>query len=262
MIQSETLAVRAFGGPTTGPQVVFLHGLLGSSRNWQTLTRLLQDTYCMRGFDLRNHGSSPHTEEMSYPAMALDVYQMLQTGEAVHLVGHSMGGKVAMRVACLWPECVASLTVVDIAPRAYPARWQAEFAAMQRMPVTSFSRRTEAEEWLEKDISDWAFRKFLVSNLERCETGGFRWIINLATLERALPALFQPVPTNEQTYAGPTLFVRGERSRFVSNTDTAQIQSFFPNARIETVPNAGHNVHFDQPIHMAALLREHIPSPV
>jgi esterase len=256
-VETVKLAHRDFGGPESGEPVVLLHGLLGSSRNWQGLARILAESHQVTGLDLRNHGSSPHHPIMDYPSMAADVRAWLD-GRTVHLVGHSMGGKVAMQLACETPVCIRSLTVVDIAPRAYPARWQREFAAMRRMPVERLASRAEAEAWLEEDIPDWAFRKFLVTNLERSNRTGFRWIINLAILETALPQLFQQVPKPGQRYDGPTLFVTGGRSRFVEAADHVHIRSIFTDCRIEAVPDAGHNVHFDQPLVMAALLNGHL----
>lgn len=251
------LSVRDYGGPENGEQVILLHGLLGSSRNWQSLARLLAERYHVTALDLRNHGSSPHSPIMDYAHMAADVSECLQ-GRRAHVIGHSMGGKVAMRLACTAPDSVKSLTVIDIAPRAYPARWQAEFAAMQRLPVERLRSRAEAEELLESDISDWAFRKFLVTNLERAEGGGFRWLINLDTLVRSLPALFQQMPETGMRYTGPTLFATGSRSRFVDDSDHPHIRSFFSDCRIEEIQDAGHNVHFDQPAALMNLLEKHL----
>ena len=117
---------------------------------------------------------------------------------------------------------------------------------MQRMPVQHFTRRSEAEEWLLDDVRDWAFRKFLVSNLERDDTGGFRWIVNLDILQAALPNLFRQIPEDKQQYTGPVLFIRGEQSRFILDNDMEMIRGFFPIVRLKTVAEAGHNVHFDQ----------------
>jgi len=243
------LAHRFLGGSPDAPPVVLLHGLLGSARNWQTSGRLLAGTCRVYAPDLRNHGESPHHAVMDYPSMAADVLHCigeLQL-ERVHLVGHSMGGKVSMYLACRYPEKVASLTVVDIAPRAVPPRWTREFEIMRRMPVAGFQRRSEAEAWLEGEISDWAFRKFLVSNLDRDPDGGFRWIINLEILQKALPNLFRQIPHDGQRYEGPVLFLRGERSRFIEDSDEEMIRRFFPFVRMQTIADAGHNVHFDQP---------------
>lgn len=262
MVGMETvpLAQRSFDGAVDGTPLVLLHGLLGSSRNWQTAGRLLAGACPVTALDLRNHGESPHDGQMDYPVMAADVlaWMDLQQVREAHLLGHSMGGKVAMYLVSHYPDRFRSLTVVDIAPREYPPRWEREFSVMRRMPVGDFNRRSEAEEWLEPEISDWAFRKFLVTNLERDTEGGFRWIVNLKTLQDALPNLFQQIPKDGESYDGPVLFLRGERSRFVSEEDVPMIRRFFPRAVLETVAGAGHNVHFDQPKAFAERLLKHL----
>lgn len=259
-METVELAEREFGGSPSAPVLVVLHGMLGSSRNWQSAARRLTDAFRVIGLDLRNHGESPHHPRMDYPAMAADVCAWMERSslETIHLLGHSMGGKASMYLACEAPERVRTLTVVDIAPRAYPPRWEREFALMKRMPVGQFSRRSEAEEWLEEEIRDGAFRKFLVTNLERAPGGGFRWILNLDVLEGALPNLFRQVPEGEARYEGPTLFLRGSESRFVADTDRPMMEAHFPQSRLETVSGAGHNVHFDKPDPFAAAVREHL----
>ncbi len=243
------LAYRSFGGEEHSPPVVLLHGLLGSSRNWQSAARLLTRNYRVLAPDLRNHGESPHDAVMDYSAMTGDVINWLdsQSLNRVHLVGHSMGGKVAMNLACQRPERVRTLTVVDIAPRAYEPRWDREFTLLQRMPVGQFSRRLEAEQWLEQDIRDWAFRKFLVSNLERCPESGFKWSVNLEVLKASLPNLFIRIPPEGWRFDGRTLFLRGANSSFIEEKDIDLIRQLFPFAKLKTIENAGHNVHFDQP---------------
>ncbi|MEX0326302.1 MAG: alpha/beta fold hydrolase [Puniceicoccaceae bacterium] len=257
-----SLAHRQLGTAGSGRSspLLLLHGLLGSSRNWQTSGRLLWERHSVYVPDLRNHGESPHAREMDYPSLAADVLGWMDRegiGKA-HIVGHSMGGKVAMYLACRYKERFSSLTVVDIACRAYPPRWEKEFAVMQAMPVQSFTRRLEAEEWLEKDIRDWAFRKFLVSNLDRNPAGGFRWIVNLDILQAALPNLFQQVPAEGQSWEGPVLFLRGEQSRFFLDEDLAMGRRFFPAATLQTIADAGHNVHFDQPAAFVEAVLEHV----
>lgn len=242
------LADRWMGGPEDAPVLVLLHGLLGSSRNWQTAGKKLAEEFRVVALDLRNHGGSAHHPRMDYPAMAADVRKWKENAglDKVHLLGHSMGGKVAMYIAVKHPGEVESVTVVDMAPRAYPPRWEREFAAMQRMPVEHFTKRSEAEAFLEEDVRDWAFRKFLVSNLERNESGGFRWIVNLSILEAALPNLFRQIPEQGDSYDGPAFFIRGSESRFVEDSDLPLIRDGFPRAELQTVEGAGHNVHFDK----------------
>ena len=163
-----------------------------------------------------------------------------------------------MYLASRYPERVISLTVVDIAPRAYPPRWEKEFATMQRMPLAQFTKRLDAEQWLEEFVHDWVFRKFLVSNLEGGPAGGFRWTINLDILESALPKLFKQVPEDGWRYDGRALFLRGSRSGFIEDSDTSMINRLFPFATLETIDDAGHNVHFDQPEAVVKAIKRHM----
>ncbi|MCD8482479.1 MAG: alpha/beta hydrolase [Verrucomicrobia bacterium] len=166
--------------------------------------------------------------------------------EAV-LLGTVWAEKIAMRLACSYPERVHSLIVVDIAPRAYKPRWEREFAAMLGLRLEQMNSRSEVEAALEASIKDWAFRKFLCTNLERSAEGTLKWSVNLPLLQASLPNLFQQVPDEVETFGGPTLFVRGEQSTFVTESDEPLIRRCFPMAKIRVVPGAGHNVHFDQP---------------
>ena len=262
-METVSLAHRELGGSEKTPPLLLLHGLLGSSRNWQTAGRKLADAFRVHALDLRNHGQSPHDERMDYSLMAADVLGWMDAAglSQAHVLGHSMGGKVAMYLACQYPERLHSLTVVDIAPRKYPPRWEREFAVMSRMPVETFTRRSEAEEWLEEDIRDWAFRQFLVSNLERNSDGGFRWIVNLGILEGALPHLFRQIPEEGMRYTGPVLFIRGKKSRFIEDADKPMIRRFFPDSRLVAIEEAGHNVHFDQPDRFAETVTSHLVGP-
>ncbi len=232
------------------PPLVILHGMLGSSRNWTTMARCLSEHFEVWTVDLRNHGTSPHATAMTYPAMAADLAAFLDREqlEKPVLAGHSMGGKVAMRFAVESPDRISGLVVVDIAPKTYAPRWDHELAILQAIDLGSLNSRAEAEERLKVDIADWAFRKFLLTNLVR-DSGnkGFRWAINLDVIRGALPELFLKGIDSEASYHGPTLFLRGERSRFVQDRDLDSIQEHFPKARVETIAKAGHNVHFDQP---------------
>lgn len=228
--------------------MLVLHGLLGSSRNWQTAGRDLAEHYQVIALDARNHGRSPHAAEMTVEAMVADVVAWLDARGAASatVVGHSMGGKTAMLLACRHPERVARLVVVDVAPRDYS--WQghrAEFIAMQELNLDSLRSRQEAELRFEARVVDFAMRKFLTTNLVRTGEGKWEWTINLPVLTEALPHLEKDSLTPADRFAGPTLFVVGGRSRYVEEADHAAIRSHFPQAKIETIAGAGHNPHMD-----------------
>src|ERR1700712_4820981 len=172
--------------------MIVLHGMLGSSRNWQTTGRDLSDWFHVYALDARNHGKSPHSSEMTYEAMTEDLIAWMnnQQIERATVVGHSMGGKTAMLLACRHPERVERLVVVDIAPKDY--QWvahRAEFAAMNELDLAALQSRQEAEIRFEARVDDLGMRKFLVTNLERLPTGGWWWIVNLPVLTAALPVL-------------------------------------------------------------------------
>jgi pimeloyl-ACP methyl ester carboxylesterase len=250
---------RDFGG-AGNPPLVILHGMLGSSRNWQTTGRDLAERFHVRALDLRNHGDSPHAPEMTYAAMVADVLGWLheQGLERVTLMGHSMGGKVAMQLACRHPEKVADLIVVDIAPRDY--RWAAhreEFAALNELDLGTLVSRAAAEKALESRVPDWGMRKFLLTNLTRDADGPWRWSVNLPALTAALPALESSslVPTDR--FVGPALFIAGGKSRYVEAVDHATIRRHFPAARIKVIPTAGHNPHIEAREAFVAL----VPTP-
>jgi pimeloyl-ACP methyl ester carboxylesterase len=238
---------RDLGG-AGNPPLVLLHGLLGSSRNWQTAGRDLASRYHVHALDLRNHGRSPHAPEAGYAAMLADVIAWLDAARLarVTLLGHSLGGKVAMLAACRHAARVERLIVVDIAPKDYQwAAHRAEFAAMHELDLAHLRSRAEAELRFEARVDDWAMRKFLATNLESDSTGGWRWQINLPALSAALPELERNVLQPEDRYPGRALFVTGGRSQYVLPEDHDRIREHFPAARIVTLPTAGHNAHME-----------------
>lgn len=235
------------GGP---PDLVILHGLLGSSRNWQGVGRVLGERMRVAALDLRNHGGSPWQEESGYAAMVEDVVNWLRAHapHPVILLGHSLGGKVAMALSCQYPDLVRGLVVVDIAPVRYPPRWEREFAVMEGFDPAKLTSRRPVEEALAAVNDSWAFRKFLVSNLVRNPNGeGFRWQVNLPVLREALPELLGSSLRENDGYHGPTLVIRGEDSDHVQEAHRELFTRHFPDSRIVTIPHAGHNVHADQP---------------
>lgn len=241
------LAHRDFGGEGLPPLIV-LHGMLGSSRNWQSAGRDLAARFHVCALDLRNHGDSFHAREMSYPVMAADVIGWMDAHgiERAHFIGHSMGGKTAMRLAVDHPLRVGKLVVVDIAPRAYPSTHGLNFGAMNRLDLGSLTSRQEAEERLFADVTDWAMRKFLLTNLERRPGGeGFRWLINLAALTEALPVLEENFLRADERFDGDVLFVLGGKSRYFLPEDEPVARAHFPYVTFGTIAESGHNPHFD-----------------
>ncbi len=244
----EILFHRELGGAGKPPLVV-LHGLLGSSRNWLTTGGDLAARYHVFALDLRNHGKSPHDAVMDYDAMMGDVLAWMdaQGLGKVALMGHSMGGKVAMLLACRHPERVERLVVVDIAPKDYLSHaHRAEFAAMNELRLETLQSRGEAELRFEARVGDWAMRKFLTTNLERDEAGGgWRWQINLQVITAALTEIEGNPLASEDKFDGPVLFVTGGKSRYVREEDFSVIAAHFPKARRVEIAGAGHNPHME-----------------
>jgi pimeloyl-ACP methyl ester carboxylesterase len=227
---------------------VILPGFLGSSRNWQTAGAGLASRFHVSALDLRNHGRSPASPEMTFDAMIGDVLEWMnaQNFAAVTLLGHSMGGKIAMRLACHHPGRVDRLIAIDIAPKEYPGLAQrAEVTAMNELRLEELHSRAEAELRLEGRVESLAMRKFLASNLERDAGGRWRWTVNLPVLTAALPDLVKPPLGPNDRYMGPALFLLGGRSHFVETADHAMIREHFPAASIRTIPESGHNPHIE-----------------
>jgi len=228
--------------------LILLHGLLGSSRNWLTTGRDLAAHWHVLALDARNHGKSPHAPEMNYDVLADDVaaWMRAQGLASAALMGHSMGGKTAMLLACRQPALVERLIVVDIAPKNYAwAAHRSEFAAMNELELSGLTSRTEAELRFEGRVPNLGMRKFLTTNLERDDAGSWRWITNLPVLTAALPLLEQDNLAPDDRYDGPALFIAGGRSAYVQASDHAVILRHFPNAVIETISDAGHNPHME-----------------
>ena len=229
-----------------GPPICLLHGLFGRSQNLGALARRWSHTNRVIALDLRNHGQSPHAPVMSYDFMAADVLLTLGQMNALpcRLLGHSMGGKVAMTIALNVPKSVSGLTVADIAPLSYSHGNQDVAAALLRLKLSPGLTRRDADAALAADIPNEAVRGFLLQNLVFGPSP--HWRIGLAAIEAAIPAIEAWPPTQGQ-YMGPTLFIRGEESDYVPNSAWPTIRALFPAAKLVTIPRGGHWVHADQP---------------
>ena len=241
-----------------GPPLLVLHGLLGSRGNWHTLSRTaFREVATVYALDQRNHGRSPHTDRIDYPTMAADVRSFLSRHAlgAAALLGHSMGGKTAMQTALRYPERVDRLIVVDMAPRAYPPQHLDLLEALARIDPANYADREAIDDELAKDVPSWPIRQFLLKNLHY-DGDRYTWQMNLDALRSHYDDLIAAVDAGRRTYEGPTLFVRGGASDYVTDADREDIRTLFPNARIETIDEAGHWVHADAPEALAELVTD------
>jgi esterase len=241
------LAYDALG--ETGAPVVVLHGLLGSARNWTGIARQLADTRRVFALDLRNHGRSPWADTMSFEEMAGDVAAFIERHELrpADVIGHSLGGKVAMRLVLTRAALVERLVVVDVAPVAYPHTFGPFVEAMQQVDLAAVRQRSDADRQLGRTISDAVVRNFLLQNLVKTNAG-YAWRVNLQALAANMPELLGfPAPGDDAVYRGPTLFVAGGRSGYVKAEHRPLIERLFPHAEHAVIAGAGHWVQAEQP---------------
>jgi pimeloyl-ACP methyl ester carboxylesterase len=246
-VSSLPLHYRSYGDPGSRP-LLLLHGLLGSSANWHSIARALERDFRVIVPDLRNHGRSPHSPDMDFPLMAADLAALIQRLElgAAELVGHSLGGKVAMQLALESPEMVRGLVVVDIAPVRYDQRFQAMIAALQGLDLANLDNRRQADRQLAGLLDDPGLRQYLLQNLVK-EEGRWRWRMHLDGLIRAMPKLMDFPAVSRRQFPGPALFIYGGASEYVRPEHAGPIRERFPLARLRMVPGAGHWVYAEQP---------------
>lgn len=233
----------------SGQTILILHGLFGMGDNWRSIARRLESDFQCILVDLRNHGRSPHDPEMTFRVMMQDVYELIQDLELenVILLGHSMGGKIAMELALTYPETVDRLIIVDIAPKVYPPHHSQVIRAIRALDPAACSTREDAERVLREYLSgDESTIQFLMKNLSRIPEGGFEWKANMDGIIIAYEHMMEDI-SFIHPYLGPTLFVRGENSGYVLDSDLPFIHQLFPEAQFVTIPQAGHWVHADNP---------------
>jgi esterase len=228
----------------SGFPIVILHGLLGSSENWGAISKHLSRNFKVYRVDLRNHGHSPHDKTMTYPAMAGDLRELFERegiAEA-QVVGHSLGGKVAMQLADTDPDLVTKLVVADIAPKAYPPSQRSTLAALQALDLKAFRSFGEIDVALAPAIPEVVVRQFLMKNIARVPNKGFQWRIDLASIAKNYKQLTDAIVPARQ-YHKSALFLRGGRSDYIKDTDLPSIRAIFPRAEFVTIATAGHWLH-------------------
>lgn len=242
---SVTLNVRAAG--ESGPVLILLHGLFGSSANWGGIARKLSEQYRVLVPDLRNHGQSPHHDDVSYAAMVGDLLGLLDSLqlESAALVGHSMGGKLAMQMALSHPERVQGIAVVDMAPVAYRHNFNVIFRGFAAVDLASLNNRREADEQMSRHVLDPQVRAFLLQNLHRTDQG-WVWRANLPALEAHQQEITGFSPPHA-AYRNPTHFIHGGSSDYLLPEYEPEVFRLFPRAQICKVEGAGHWVYAEQP---------------
>jgi pimeloyl-ACP methyl ester carboxylesterase len=226
---------------------VILHGLFGFSDNWQTHAKRLSEYYRVILVDLRNHGHSPWSDDFSYALMAEDVEVLFRSLglSKVILLGHSMGGKVAMHYVQRYPSNLEKLIVVDIGVKSYPQHHDHIIAGMHAIDLKTIKVRSEAEAILKQHIDSDGVRQFILKNLYWKEKGQLAWRMNLPVLEAKMIEVLAEVPEFEVML--PTLFIRGELSGYILDEDIADLEERFPDSQLVTIAGAGHWVHAEAP---------------
>lgn len=245
---TEHESVKLFGRSSgNGPAILLLHGLFGDGANLGQLAKSLTEQFTVHSLDLRNHGRSPHTRHMNYSLMASDVVAYMDEHQitSAALIGHSMGGKVAMSVALSFPSRVTALIVADIAPVAYPPHHVKIFEGLRQLDTKALPNRKAADESMSAYIADASTRQFILKSLIKSETG-FKWRINVDAIIENYTAILD-VPAGQGPFDGATLFVNGGDSDYVQAKHRSQIVKLFPQAQSKTIMGASHWLHAEKP---------------
>ncbi|MCG2610793.1 alpha/beta fold hydrolase [Flavobacterium sp. SM15] len=233
-----------------GKPLLIVHGFLGMSDNWKSLAaQFAVQGFQVHALDMRNHGKSPHSEEFTYEAMAQDVLEYCEVHRLknICLLGHSMGGKIAMLLATTHPDLVEKLIVADIGPKYYPPHHQKILEGLNAVDFSLQPSRAEVEEVLSQYIKDFGTRQFLLKNLYWVEPGQLAFRFNLDVFNRKIETIGNALPFDNR-FEKPTLFLRGDKSDYILDSDFETIVHHFPGADIQTIKNSGHWLHAENPI--------------
>ncbi len=241
-----------------GFPLIILHGLYGSSDNWMSVAKTLAEHFTVYLIDQRNHGQSPHADSHTYEDMVSDLnaFMEAQQIQKAILIGHSMGGKTAMRFTLEYPEKVQKLVVVDIAPKDYSgyrnygkvtADHEEILEKLLSVDLPELKNRNDINTVLEKHFEDVRLRMFLLKNIRKLSKQSYGWKMNLEVLRRDLSEIMNGFTDVAATSQHDVLFIKGEKSPYIDEDDTMIIRKYFPNSEIVTIPEAGHWVHYEQP---------------
>jgi esterase len=243
-----------------GEPLIILHGLFGSSDNWYTLAKTFAAYYKVYLVDQRNHGLSPHSDDFNYMRMTEDLDEFFtdhNINNAI-VIGHSMGGKTAMNFAVRFPDKVKKLIIVDITPRAYPARHDYVIHGLQAINLSTLTSRTEADEILARFVPEKDERQFLLKNLSRTIDGKFEWKPDVDALSKNIGEIGKDMQY-PGSYAGPSLFIRGARSSYYKPDDEANILTIFPQTKFVSI-DSGHWVQAEKPLEFGQAVLDFLKS--
>ena len=232
-----------------GKPLLILHGFLGMFDNWKTIgLQFATNGFQVHLLDLRNHGRSFHSDEFSYELMVQDVYHYCKAHNLnkINVIGHSMGGKTAMLLAAIYPELIDKLLVADIGPKFYPQHHQTILQGLNAVDFSLKPSRNEVEEILSHHITDIGTRQFLLKSLYWQEPGQLAFRFNLPVFNKKIEEIGMALPENA-VFSKPTLFIRGGKSDYILNEDFENLKKHFPDSTIETIPDAGHWLHAENP---------------
>ena len=248
MGDQQILHSKIYGEEKSGMPLLVFHGLFGMLDNWGSFGRELEEFFPVHLIDLRNHGKSFHSEEMSHDDLAHDISHYMQYHglEKANLLGHSLGGKAVMQFAVKNPLKVEKLIVVDIAPKAYPPHHQGIIKALQSVDFDEVKSRNDVEELLSKYITEKSVILFLTKNLYWTADKKLAWRFNLETLAEKYDQ-FVSNAIKFGVFTGETLFIAGEKSNYILPQDEFLVKQQFPNFKLIKIKNAGHWVHAENP---------------
>lgn len=243
-----------YGDDPSKAPLIIIHGLYGSAANFRGLAKIYAEDFNVYCIDLRNHGNSPHSDEITYSLMADDVIEFMddQGIDRAHVLGHSMGGKTAMQMALDHPTRIDKLVLGDIAPVLYPHHHEKIFEGLLKIPLDKIKSRGEADQILSEYVKEAGVRLFLLTNLKRKDDGGFEWRINLSALISEYDNI--AAAPDGISYDGETLFIRGANSDYLADEYVPETLEMFPNAGIETIENCGHWLHSEKPKEFSEIL--------
>ena len=259
------LFYRTKGNPTN-PPLIILHGLWGASDNWLQVADLLLDNFYIILPDLRNHGRSPHSAEMDYKSMSQDIatlIQKLHLTQKPFIIGHSMGGKALMTLLLQNPEVAPKAAILDIAPANYS--WENDSIHqilsdfMLHFPLSAYSKRDEIHSQIRKTFSSETLCQILFKNIRKGNCG-FEWKVNIQTIIENIPTLLSWPTSSTPKRIPPLLFIRGDRSDYITDKEEQTIRQLFPTAEIATLKNASHFLHIEQPTGLTDMLKQFFSS--